>query len=177
MGNGFFDFLKKLEKMIYQFLEILVSTGLVILLFLIAFQIISRYFRLQYLAPPDEIITLVYVWMLFIGAAILVRNNDHIKIELFNNFFDKHRRLNYFYNIMISLLIFFFLFIMMNSNWVLYQKSATRASPMLQLPQRLWYVVLLISGALMIFYLLIYLIRNCYLLFLEIRMIKRDISK
>jgi|GEM_PF-1261661 len=175
MGNIYWQFFKKLEKLLYQFLEVFVSVTLVILLFLIAFQIISRYFRLQYLAPPDEIITLTYVWMLFIGAALLVRNDDHIKIELFNDFFEKHGKLNYLYRIFINLLVFLFLSIMMKSNWVLYQKSSTRASPMLQLPQRWWYVVLIISGALMITYLFIQFIRNCNYLFLEIKKTKNNL--
>jgi len=116
----------------------------------------------QYLAPPDEIITLVYVWMLFIGTAILVRNTDHIRIELLDNFLKERPRLKSIYNMVVCLLILIFLLVMIKSSLVLYEKSGTRASPMLQWPQRIWYISLPISGFLMAFYLMVRFFRNTY---------------
>ncbi len=174
--NVFYRFFKKLEKNLYHSLEIFVSVALVILLFLIACQIISRYFRLQYLAPPDEIIILTYVWMLFIGTALLVRNDDNIKVELLNTFLENNYKLKQIYNIFINILVLIFLFVMMNSNCILYQKSATRTSPMLQLPQRLWYGALIVSGALMVFYVIIQFLMNCYSLLNEPKNKKKIIN-
>jgi len=154
--------IKKIESTFYNILSNFVLIALVVLLFLIAFRIISRYFRLQYLSPPDEIITLVYVWMLFIGTAILVRNIDHIRIELLDNFLKDRPRLKRIYNMVICLLILIFLLVMIKSSLVLYEKSGTRASPMLQWPQRIWYISLSISGFLAVFYLMIRFFRNTY---------------
>lgn len=157
--------IKKIESTFYDILSNFVLITLVVLLFLIAFRIISRYFKLQYLAPPDEIITLVYVWMLFIGTAILVRNMDHIRIELLDNFLKNRPKLKTVYNMVICLLILIFLLVMIKSSLVLYEKSGTRASPMLQWPQRIWYISLSISSFLMFFYLMIRFFRNtCELL-------------
>ncbi|MBA7532728.1 hypothetical protein ES705_24958 [subsurface metagenome] len=154
--------IKKIESTLYEILSNFVLIALVILLFLIAFRIISRYFGLPYLAPPDEIITLVYVWMLFIGTAVLVRNMDHIRIELLDNFLKDRPKLKSIYNMVVCLLILIFLLVMIKSSLVLYEKSGTRASPMLQWPQRIWYISLPISGFLMAFYLMVRFFRNTY---------------
>lgn len=162
MKINFYLKIKKIESALYEVLSSFVLIALVTLLFLIAFRIISRYFRLQYLAPPDEIITLVYVWMLFIGTAILVRDMDHIRIELLDNFLKDRPKLKSIYNMVVCLLILIFLLVMIKSSLVLYEKSGTRASPMLQWPQRIWYISLPISGFLMAFYLMVRFFRNTY---------------
>ena len=162
MKINFYLKIKKIESTLYEILSNFVLIALVILLFLIAFRIISRYFGLPYLAPPDEIITLVYVWMLFIGTAILVRDMDHIRIELLDNFLKDRPKLKSIYNVVVCLLILIFLLVMIKSSLVLYEKSGTRASPMLQLPQKLWYLALPVSGFLMIFYLFIRLAKDIY---------------
>lgn len=162
MKTNFYLKIKKIESTLYEVLSSFVLIALVILLFLIAFRIISRYFGLQYLAPPDEIITLVYVWMLFIGTAVLVRNMDHIRIELLDNFLKDRPKLKSIYNMVVCLLILIFLLVMIKSSLVLYEKSGTRASPMLQWPQRIWYISLPISGFLMAFYLMVRFFRNTY---------------
>ena len=162
MKTDFYLKIKKIESTLYKILLSFVLISLVILLFLIAFQIISRYFSLQYLAPPDEIITLVYVWMLFIGAAILVRDMDHIRIGLLDNFLKDRPKLKSIYNMVVCLLILIFLLVMIKSSLVLYEKSGTRASPMLQWPQRIWYISLPISSFLMAFYLMVRFFRNTY---------------
>lgn len=162
MKINFYLKIKKIESTLYEILSNFVLIALVILLFLIAFRIISRYFGLPYLAPPDEIITLVYVWMLFIGTAVLVRNMNHIRIELLDNFLKDRPKLKSIYNMVVCLLILIFLLVMIKSSLVLYEKSGTRASPMLQWPQRMWYISLPISGFLMAFYLIVRFFRNTY---------------
>ncbi len=160
-----YSLFQRIEKIIFQLLLGLVSIGVVILLILIASQVISRYFGIKFLAPPDEIITLIYVWMLFIGSALLVRNADHIKVEMLDRFLQERPRIKKGYDILVCLLIFIFLVVMVQSSLVLYEHSGTRSSPMLQLPQRLWYLSLLVSGFLMIFYLFTRLIKDVYELF------------
>jgi len=162
MKTDFYLKIKKIELTLYEVLSSFVLIALVVLLLLITFQIISRYFKLQYLAPPDEIITLVYIWMLFIGAAILVRNMDHISIGLLDNFLKDRPKLKSIYNAVVCLLMIIFLLVMIKSSLVLYVKSGTRASPMLQWPQRIWYISMPISGFLMAFYLIVHFFRNIY---------------
>ena len=154
---------QRIEKIIYEVLSFLVSLGIVILLILVTFKIISRYFNIQLLAPPDEIIRLVYVWMLFIGSALLVRKiDDHIKIEILDKYLQSHPFIKKVYDILICLLILLFLIVMTKSSLILYEQSGNRSSPMLQLPQRLWYLPLPISSFLMVFYLLIRVGKNIY---------------
>lgn len=117
---------------------------------------------MQFLTPPDEIITLVYVWMLFIGSALLVRNIDHLKIDILAKYLQSRPFIKKVYDILVCLLILFFLIVMVKSSLILYEQSGNRSSPMLQLPQRLWYLSLLISSFLMGFYLFIRVGKNIY---------------
>jgi len=153
---------QRIEKIIYEILSFLVSLGIVILLILVTFKIISRYFNIQFLAPPDEIITLVYVWMLFIGSALLVRNTDHLKIDILAKYFQRYPFIKKVYDILVCLSILLFLIVMAKSSLILYEQSGNRSSPMLQIPQRLWYLSLVISSFLMIFYLFIRVGKNIY---------------
>jgi len=158
-----YQIFQRIEKLIYKILSFLVSLGILILLILVTFKIVSRYFNLQFLAPYDEIITLVYVWMLFIGSALLVRNaDDHLKTDILDKYLQSHPFIKKVYDILVCLLILFFLIVMAKSSLILNEQSGNRSSPMLQLPQRLWYFSLLISSFLMIFYLLKRLGKNIY---------------
>ncbi len=157
--------MKRLEKMLFAILTAVVSSCVVLLLLLLTAQILSRYFRIKILAPPDEIITLIFAWMVFLGSALLVRNNYHLKVELIDLFLQKHSFLRFLYGNIASLLILIFLWVMTSSGIKLFINSGTRMSPMLQLPQRLWYVVLPVSGILMILYTIVQLVNNIITLF------------
>ena len=145
-------FMKRLEDIVYKMFMGLASCCVGASLLLLTAQILSRHLRMNVLAPPDEIITLLFAWMVFIGAALLVRNNFHLRVELVDLFLQKRTFLQLLYSIVVSLVILFFLFVMTSSGIKLFINSGTRTSPMLQLPQRLWYVVLPLSGVLMILY-------------------------
>lgn len=153
-------FMKRIEDIVYKIFMGLASCCIAVLLLLLTAQILSRHLRINALAPPDEIITLLFAWMVFVGAALLVRNNFHLRVELVDLFLQKHPSLQVLYNSIVSLVILFFLFVMTSSGIKLFINSGTRTSPMLQLPQRLWYVVLPLSGILMILYTIVRFVNN-----------------
>jgi TRAP-type C4-dicarboxylate transport system permease small subunit len=151
--------LRKIEQGIFTILAGLVSLAVVALLALLTVQILSRYFRINLLAPPDEIITLIFAWMVFLGAALLVRNDSHLRVEFIDIFLQKHPTAQCVYTVIRSLFVLLFLGVMTSSGLTLFLKSGTRSSPILQLPQRLWYAVLPLSGFLMLLYMIARLVK------------------
>ena len=51
--------------------------------FWIFFQVLSRYvFKSIYWSGTEELARYSYIWMIFLGAALLSRDNAHLKVEI-----------------------------------------------------------------------------------------------
>ena len=130
----------------------LASLCLAVLFVLLVSQIVARFFRIQALAPPDEIITLLFAWLVFIGSALLVRRGEHLRVEIIDLFLEKRQWLRPWYNGILALLQLAFVVVFLRSALRFFVGSGTRVSPMLGLPQRYWYMAVLASGVLMFIY-------------------------
>ena len=91
--------LKKIDKLVAKALYILIQSSIVILLVLLSAQVIARYFRIQALAPQDEIINLFFAWFVFIGIALLFREDGHLRVEFVDGFLSTRPRLEAVYHL------------------------------------------------------------------------------
>lgn len=137
------------ERWLFNATRFLTVTCLLLLLASLTWTMIRR--QVGGIAVPDEFVTLLFTWMLFIGAAALVRDWNHIEVPMIQEFLPtkRWRLLHHAVLILVSLL---FLWIYLRSSLALISGATNRTSPMLQLPQIYWYGSLLVSAALMIFY-------------------------
>ena len=69
-GTGVSKALWRAEKALYYLQAGVISLCLVALVVLLFGQIVGRQFRQEWMAPPDEIVTLFFTWLVFIGAAM-----------------------------------------------------------------------------------------------------------
>lgn len=127
---------------------------------LLVSQIVSRYFRIQALAPPDEITTLLFAWLVFISSALLMRRGEHLRVEIIDLFLEKRKHLLPWYNALLALLQLLFVVVFLRSALRFFIGSGTRVSPMLGLPQRYWYLAVLVSAVLMLIYTLLTLVTS-----------------
>ena len=107
----------------------------------------------------DEIIEFGFAWMVFLGAAALWRGRSHFRVDVLPARLagkTSGKLLEIFLNL--SALAFLFIF---TYQGVLLAIQATDRSPILEFPRTLWYIVMPISGAIMIGYTL----RDLWLLF------------
>ncbi|MDX9939704.1 MAG: TRAP transporter small permease subunit [Sphaerochaetaceae bacterium] len=141
--------LKKIDKLVAKALYILIQGSIVILLVLLSAQVIARYFRIQALAPQDEIINLFFAWFVFIGIALLFREDGHLRVEFVDGFLSTRPRLEAVYHLFSIVLRGIFIAILLSSSFNLYVTSGPRSSPMLHLPQRYWYGSILVASILM----------------------------
>lgn len=143
------NLIKKIDKVFAKILYFLVESSIVILLALLTAQVMARYFRIQALAPQDEIINLFFAWFVFTGIALLFREDGHLRVEFVDAFLSTHHRMEAVYQLFSILLRGFFIAVLFSSSFNLYITSGPRTSPMLHLPQRWWYGSILVATILM----------------------------
>ena len=153
------DCLRRIEEGFYRLLVVMVSLFVAVLLILVGAQIASREFRIGWLAPPDEIITLFFTWLVFIGTAILQRDNKHLRVEVLDPFLLRHLKARAGLEIFLGLLVLVFTVVMFYSGLTLYRLGAIKVSPILGWSERIWYLPLPVSAALLFFYTLVRLVR------------------
>lgn len=150
----------KLEKYLYRFLVAFTQLLVLVLLLLVAGQILSRQIEARWLAPHDEVVTLCFAWLAFIGAALMVRDNGHLRAGVFDDFLEKKPQFKRPYSILINLLLSVFEAVMFRSSLTLLELGTIKTSPMLQWPESIWYFPVLASAVLMIFYTVIQLVKD-----------------
>lgn len=153
-------FWKWVDGAITRIANVIMGFCLAALFVLLVSQIVSRYFRIQALAPPDEITTLLFAWLVFISSALLMRRGEHLRVEIIDLFLEKRKHLLPWYNALLALLQLLFVVVFLRSALRFFIGSGTRVSPMLGLPQRYWYLAVLVSAVLMLIYTLLTLVTS-----------------
>ncbi len=146
------NLIKKIDEITTKLFWLILYVCIGSLLVLLTSQILSRFFSIQVLAPQDEIITLLFAWLVFLGIAVIARENGHLRVEFIDLFIKKNWRNKAIYGMYITLIQGVFLVSLYKSGFKLFVISGERQSPMLHLPQRIWYSSILISVILMLIY-------------------------
>ncbi|HSC69872.1 MAG TPA: TRAP transporter small permease subunit [Candidatus Methylomirabilis sp.] len=130
----------------------------VALLVIIAANVFVRFVPVMSLGWMDEIVELAFAWMVFLGAAALWREGTHFRVDLLLNSL-AGTRAGWGLTLVLNLLGLFFL-VVFTYYGALLTADATDRSPILEYPRLIWYVVMPITGAIMI----IYTLRDLWLL-------------
>jgi TRAP-type C4-dicarboxylate transport system permease small subunit len=129
------------------------------LLFLIGAGIFARFIPFFSMGWADEVIEWAFAWMVFLGTAVLWGERTHFRVDLIPNWLAGSRA-GHLLEIFLSLLSLVFFLVFTYEGWVLTMRT-TDPSPILAWPKALWYLVMPISGAV----LMGYTMRDLYLLF------------
>ena len=158
---------KKLQEMM-SFLEkaiwVVLSLSLVALLVLVSAQVVARVFRISSIAPPDEVVSLFFIVITYMGAVVLAHENSHLQIDFIDTLFVKNQKGKNVLSLIQNLLNVAFLIILLYSSLSLFGNARMRTSPMLHLPQQLWYFPLVLSSALMLLSYLLKVIKSIKIL-------------
>ncbi|UCH21574.1 MAG: TRAP transporter small permease subunit [Deltaproteobacteria bacterium] len=123
---------------------------IVFLLILMTGNVFFRFVPIISMGWYDEIVELLFAWLVFIGAAALWRENTHFRVEWFYAKFE-NRSAGYMIGLLIESLSLFFL-VIMTFQGLRITLLANDWTPILKLPKRLQYVDIPIAGSLMILY-------------------------
>jgi TRAP-type C4-dicarboxylate transport system permease small subunit len=132
---------------------------LVGLFLLIGAGVFVRFVPIASMGWADEIIELGFAWMVFFGSTVLWRERSHFNVDLIPGRLAGSKA-GYILEIFLCFLSLLFFVILSYEGWLL-ALSVEDRSPILDLPKIFWYVIVPITGTLM----LGYTVRDIWLLF------------
>jgi TRAP-type C4-dicarboxylate transport system permease small subunit len=100
----------------------------------------------------DELIELLFAWLVFAGSASLWRERGHFAVDLLGAMLPPQGAARRVQEVAIEVLSLAFLGVFIRQAWVFIVNNATELSPIFTLPKYYWYGVMLLSGAVMIGY-------------------------
>jgi TRAP-type transport system small permease protein len=127
-----------------------------VLVVLVCALVLIRFFPIMSLGWADEIVELVFAWMVFLGTAAVWRSHEHITIDLIPQAL-ADRQAGRVLGVVAGLLILGFLAVFTWQGWFFTMQARGNTSPMLMMPRPLWYAVLPLSGLVM----MAYTVRQC----------------
>lgn len=138
----------KVDQILSKFLK-WVSVGCLIILFLlIAAGVFVRFVPISSMGWADEVIELAFAWMVFGGASFLWRKRAHFRVDVLPETLGSSKA-GVFLQIILQLISLFFFGLFTWEGWLLSMRSVDR-SPILDLPRSLWFVIIPLTGALII---------------------------
>jgi TRAP-type C4-dicarboxylate transport system permease small subunit len=147
--------LKYVDKVILKTLKVVTITSFVLLTILISANVFVRFFPIVSLHWFDEIIELLYAYLVFYGAAALWISHEHFGVGDWIEKRIKNIRIKYAYRMMIELLVLCFVVIFFYYSLRL-TMLARDVTNVFAISKRILYSCLPVSGAVM----MIYSIRN-----------------
>jgi TRAP-type C4-dicarboxylate transport system permease small subunit len=149
------NLLKWIDKVILNTLKAMTITGFVFLTLLISANVFVRFVPIASLHWFDEIIELLYAYLIFYGAAALWISHEHFGVGDWIEKRIKNIRMRYGYRMIIELFVICFVAIFFYYSLRL-TVLARDVTNVFAIPKRVLYSCLPVSGAIMI----IYSIRN-----------------
>ncbi len=143
--------LKRIDNIILKALKVVTITSFVFLTILISANVFVRFFPIVSLHWFDEIIELLYAYLVFYGAAALWISHEHFGVGDWIEKRIRNIRMRYLYRVIIELLVLFFVvvFSYYSLRLTLLARDVTNV---FAIPKRVLYSCLPISGVIMILY-------------------------
>jgi TRAP-type transport system small permease protein len=143
--------LKSMDKVILKTLKVVTITSFVFLTLLISANVFVRFFPVVSLHWFDEIIELLYAYLVFYGAAALWISHEHFGVGDWIEKRIRNIRMRHVYRLVIELLVLCFVvvFFYYSLRLTLLARDVTNV---FAIPKRVLYSCLPISGVIMILY-------------------------
>lgn len=144
------NFLKRLDRVLIAVLRYIALGCFIGLMFLLAATVFVRFVPISSLGWSDEIVAWAFAWMVFMGTAVLWRDNEHFRVTWLEHKLNG-KKSGRILDFLVKFLSIFFLAIMTYYGLKLTLRAHDR-SPILELPRHLWYACIPLAGAIMIGY-------------------------
>lgn len=129
--------------------------SLALLSIIVSFQVFSRYVFSISLPWSTDVNRFLFIYLVFLGATIGVRNQSHLNIDVLVKKFPK--KVQKILNIVINLIILVFLIILVIAGLIFALSSTTQVTPYLRIPITYYYLAIPLSASAMIYYLFFHL--------------------
>jgi TRAP-type transport system small permease protein len=144
------DYFGKVDGIVGIALRGVGSFCLVFLWIIVTAIVLFRFLPIFSMGWSDEIVELLFAWMVFMGAAELCRQRKHFVVDLIPNMI-AGTRTGQVQGIVIQLLALAFLLVFTYEGAILAIRATDR-SPIFEYPKTLWYMSVPISGIIMVVY-------------------------
>lgn len=148
--NTITRFLTRFDHYLISTLRSLTLACFVALLILLAGIVFVRFVPITSLGWSDEIVEWAFAWMVFVGAAVLWRDNEHFRVVWLLNRL-KGTASGKMLTLAVEALSIIFLAVMTYYGMKLTVAAHDR-SPILELPRHIWYFCIPLAGMIMIAY-------------------------
>ena len=129
-------------------IEWIVGVLLLAIVLITIWQVFSRYILNSPLSWSDEVAQLLLVWAAFLGSAVGIKRNSHLKIDFATALLPTPARR--FATLLVNVLVLVVAISMTVYGWQFYFNTANDTSTSLGFPRNLFYLPIPISGMLMI---------------------------
>jgi TRAP-type C4-dicarboxylate transport system permease small subunit len=146
------DALAKIDAVITKLVNFMVIVLFTILTISCILQVFTRYVLNDSLFWTEELARYTYIWSNLLAASMCVKAKGHATVTMILDMMTV--RVRRFFSILINLVMLWGAAIMVIYGYQVANNFMTQFSPALKIPMFYYYIVLPISGVLMIFYVL-----------------------
>jgi len=142
----------KFEEKLFFFLKTIAFLLMLAMVTIIFSQVVARYALGNSLTWSEEVGRHIFVWLTFLGAALAVRTKGHVALDMLVNHLP--RKLQVAVLGLGHLVMMIFAAVLIYAGVYMITLGSRQMSAALQIPMKYIYIILPISGVLIIFYLL-----------------------
>lgn len=144
--------MERLDKLIVRALFYACGFLMFLMAVIITAQVLSRYIVGSPLTWSEELGRYIFVWMSFLGMAVAIKQGSHVALDiLVKKLTGVSQKILILIN---NCLVFFFGVCLSVSGFMLVELGMNQKSPTLQLPMKYVYIVIPISGIIILYFVL-----------------------
>lgn len=126
-------------------------TSMLVMLAIIFFQVISRYLLGFTFEWSEELARFLFVWAVFLGSALIMGEDGHLAVELLPRLLNG-KKTGLVLDVFINACGYVFILLLIVQGWLMTETMTFQDSPGLGIPMSWVYVIMPISGVLMLLY-------------------------
>ncbi|MDK2801009.1 MAG: TRAP-type transport system small permease protein [Clostridiales bacterium] len=142
--------MKSLKAFFDKLVLTVTSTLFGVMVIIVFMQVIFRYVFQNSLSWSEEVARYIFVWLVFLGAGYVLGQNAHVNLDAVVTRLPKTFRL--ILSKVNAILLFAYSFIITRYGFELFKVGMRQRSSALQIPMHIIYIVLPVSGVLLMFY-------------------------
>ena len=145
--------MNKIFEIIKKILYIICISSIALMLVIIFFQVISRYFFGYTFDWSEELARFLFVWVVFIGSALIIGDKGHMAVKILPEKL-KGTLAGVVLEGFIKLCSLYFVFLFIVQGFKMSKTMMFQTSPALGLPMGIVYFIIPVSGVLMLLYII-----------------------
>jgi TRAP-type transport system small permease protein len=141
--------LTTIDRLLYAAMRFICMVCLLLLFVIVTVSVVNRFTGMMSMGWSDELIELLFAWLVFLGSACLWRDHAHFGVDLLPGLL--HGRWKWLLTLLTSVLGIVFLVLLVYHGWNLLI-DASDNSPVFAISKKYWYGVMPLAGSIMMAY-------------------------